>query len=131
MTINITVAITGINAIPDNPGPGLAVARCLRESPDFNGRIIGLGYDGLDPGLYLKEYCDAGYILPYPSAGDELLIDSLKKIQKKEKSDVFIPCLDAELPNFVRLISVFHGFNMQKTKNLFIFKLKVKSRKCE
>ena len=64
MTINITVAITGMNANPDNPGPGLAVARCLRESPEFTGRIIGLGYDGLDPGLYLKDYCDAGYILP-------------------------------------------------------------------
>ena len=85
MTINITVAITGMNAKPDNPGPGLAVARCLRESPEFTGRIIGLGYDGLDPGLYLKDYCDAGYILPYPSSGDDALIDSLTKIQKKEK----------------------------------------------
>lgn len=102
-TINATVAITGMNAIPDNPGPGLAVARCLRESPNFNGRIIGLGYDGLDPGLYLKEYCDAGYILPYPSAGDESLIEALRNIQEKENIDVLMPCLDAELPNMIRL----------------------------
>jgi carbamoyl-phosphate synthase large subunit len=103
MPNEITVAITGMNAKPDNPGPGLAVARCLREAPDFKGRIIGLGYDGLDPGLYLGEFCDAGYILPYPSSGDEALLETLNKIQQKEKIDVFIPCLDAELPNFIRL----------------------------
>ena len=28
----LTVAVTGMNALPDNPGPGLAVARCLREA---------------------------------------------------------------------------------------------------
>ena len=113
MTINITVAITGMNAKPDNPGPGLAVARCLRESPEFQGRIVGLGYDGLDPGLYLKEYCDASYILPYPSSGDDALIDSLTKIQQKEKIDVFIPCLDAELPSIVRLISVLNELGLK------------------
>ena len=32
MTVDITVAVTGMNALPDNPGPGLAVARCLREA---------------------------------------------------------------------------------------------------
>lgn len=103
MADNITVAITGMNAKPDNPGPGLAVARCLRECSDFNGRIIGFGYDGLDPGLYLSEFCDAGYLLPYPSSGDESFLQTLKKIQDKEKIDVFIPCLDAELPGIVRL----------------------------
>ena len=103
MTINATVAITGMNAKPDNPGPGLAVARCLRESTEFQGRIIGIGYDGLDPGLYLKEYCDAGYILPYPSSGDEAFIDTLRNIQEKESIDVLLPCLDAELPGMIRL----------------------------
>jgi len=103
MAINATVAITGMNAKPDNPGPGLAVARCLRESDEFQGRIIGIGYDGLDPGLYLKEFCDAGYILPYPSAGDEVLIESLRNIQEKEHIDVLMPCLDAELPGMIRL----------------------------
>ena len=100
---DITVAISGMNARPDNPGPGLAVARCLRESSDFHGRIIGLGYDGLDPGLYLGEICDAGYILPYPSSGDEALMEALRSIQYKENIDFFIPCLDAELPGIVRL----------------------------
>lgn len=102
--IDITVAITGMNARPDNPGPGLAVARCLREAPDFKGRIIGLSYDALDPGLYLQEYCDAAYLLPYPSAGDDALLSQLRSIQQQEKIDVLIPCLDAELPGMVRLL---------------------------
>jgi carbamoyl-phosphate synthase large subunit len=96
-----------MNARPDNPGPGVAVARCLKESPDFSGRIIGLGYDALDPGLYLREYCDAAYLLPYPSAGDEAFITSLKAIHEAEGIDVLIPCLDAELPGMVRLTPQF------------------------
>jgi carbamoyl-phosphate synthase large subunit len=100
---NVTVAVTGVNAKPDNPGPGLAVARCLRESPEFNGRIVGLGYDALDPGLYLKKYCDAGYLLPYPSTGDDAFLTAIKKIHELEKIDVLLPCLDAELPGMVRL----------------------------
>jgi carbamoyl-phosphate synthase large subunit len=102
--IRSTVAITGMNAKPDNPGPGLAVARCLRESPHFQGRIIGLGYDALDPGLYLDDYCDASYLLPYPSAGDEALLDQLDSIQQQEQIDILLPCLDAELPGMVRLL---------------------------
>ena len=112
--VNVTVAITGMNAKPDNPGPGLAVARCLREAPEFQGRIIGIGYDGLDPGLYLKEFCDAGYILPYPSSGDDMLIDALTAIQEKENIDVLMPCLDSELPSMIRLRPVIEdlGFKM-------------------
>ncbi len=102
MPNQITVGITGMNARPDNPGPGLAVARCLRESPEFEGRIVGFGYDGLDPGLYHRGYCDAGYILPYPSSGDEAFLETFTEIQNKEKIDVLIPCLDAELPGMVR-----------------------------
>lgn len=98
-----TVAITGMNAKPDNPGPGLAVARCLIESPEFNGRVVGLSYDPLDPGLYLKDYCDSGYLLPYPSAGDTAFIERLTTIHEKENIDILLPCLDAELPGMIRL----------------------------
>lgn len=102
--ITATVAITGMNARPDNPGPGVAVARCLREAPEFQGRIIGLGYDALDPGLYLDGCCDAAYLLPYPSAGDEALLDQLQTIQQQQQIDILLPCLDAELPGMVRLL---------------------------
>lgn len=110
---NITVAITGMNARPDNPSPGLAIARCLRESPRYNGRIVGFGYDALDPGLYLKEFCDSTYLLPYPSAGDDALITRLRTIQELEQIDVLIPCLDAELPCISRLTPLLRdiGYN--------------------
>lgn len=102
-----------MNARPDNPGPGVAVARCLRESQDFSGRVIGLGYDALDPGLYLRDYCDAAYLLPYPSAGDEAFMASLKGIHAAENIDVILPCLDAELPGMVRLTPQFDEMGIQ------------------
>ncbi len=100
--MSIKVAVTGVNARPDNPGPGLAVARCLRESGCCD-RIVGLTYDALDPGLYLRKYCDSAYLLPYPSAGEETLLTRLEAIQERESIDILIPCLDAELMSMARL----------------------------
>lgn len=97
------IAITGLNAKPDNPSSGLAVARCIRETAEFNGKIIGLSYDVMDPGLYQNEIIDSAYLLPYPSSGDQVLLDRLKEIYHKDPFDILIPCLDAELPNLIRL----------------------------
>jgi len=99
----LTIAITGMNAKPDNPGPGLAVAKCLRESRNANYKIIGLSYDALDPGLYLPQYVDDSFLIPYPSAGENALINRIQQIHDAHHIDVLIPCLDAELPNFVRM----------------------------
>jgi len=95
-----TIAITGVNAKPDNPGPGLAVARCLRESLGFTGRLIGLGYEVLDPGLYHSGIFDAGYLIPYPSGGSEGQLERLLEVHEAEGIDAVIPCLDAELSTF-------------------------------
>ncbi|THB70708.1 MAG: carbamoyl-phosphate-synthetase [Gammaproteobacteria bacterium] len=97
------VAITGMNAKPDNPGPGMAVARCIKESESFSGKIIGLSYDALDPGLYRPHYCNATYMLPYPSSGEEALLGRIKEIHAHENIDIFIPCLDAELQAVARI----------------------------
>lgn len=99
----LTVAITGMNAVPENPGPGLAVARCLRESHGDGLRIIGLGYDALDPGMYLGEFCDAAYLVSYPLNGSDALLARLTSIHQRDPIDVLIPCLDAELPLMVLL----------------------------
>ena len=109
----LTVAISGMNARPDNPGPGLAVSRCLAETEEFGGKIVGLSYDALDPGLYLKKYCDTGYLLPYPSAGDDAFLERLAEIHEKEHIDIFIPCLDAELPSIIRLNSVINAMGIK------------------
>jgi len=98
----LTIAITGMNCKPDNPGPGLAVARCLRKAYGENVRIVGMGYDVLDAGLYL-DTCDVGYLLPYPSAGEHQLMERITYIQSMEDIDIMIPCLDAELMSFSRL----------------------------
>jgi len=97
------VAVTGINAHAENPGPGMAVARCLVEHPEFRGRVIGLAYDALDAGLYARQYFSSSYLIPYPSSGDEVLLERLASIHEQESIDVIIPCLDSELPNWIRL----------------------------
>ena len=113
MTMNITVAITGMNSQPDNPGPGMAVARCLKESPEFNGRIIGLGYDALDAGIYHNDLCDAGYLLPYPSSESFEHVERIKAIHEKEKIDVLIPCLDSELAGMINLVPMFETLGIK------------------
>ncbi|MEI7705096.1 MAG: ATP-grasp domain-containing protein, partial [Deltaproteobacteria bacterium] len=98
-----TVGLTGVNARPDNPGPGCAVARCLSESVGFRGRIVGLGYGTLDPGLYHPDDAAGGHLLPYPAAGADALMERLEEILAVEPLDAIIPSLDAELPNFIAL----------------------------
>jgi carbamoyl-phosphate synthase large subunit len=99
------IAVTGVNARAESPGPGCAVARCIREYPGFRGRVIGLGYDTLDAGLYARDLCHAGYLVPYPSAGQRALLERIEDIHGREKLDVVVPCLDAEIQNFIGIRS--------------------------
>lgn len=92
-----TVAVTGLNAT-DNPGPGVAVIRALRSDPLFQGKIVGLAYDALDPGAYLPGIVDAAFMIPYPSAGRQALFDRLAYIKRTAGLDVLVPTLDSELP---------------------------------
>jgi len=101
-SIDYTIAVTGLNAT-DNPGPGITVIRSLRADPLFSGRIVGLGYDSLDPGIYSRDLVDDVYLLPYPSEGVEALWDRLAYIQAETDVRVIIPTLDAELPSFMAL----------------------------
>ncbi len=92
-----TVAVTGLNAT-DNPGPGVAVARSLRSHPDFAGKIIGLAYDAMDPGLYMPGLLDGSMLIPYPSEGRSALFARLAWAKHRFGIDVLIPTLDSELP---------------------------------
>ena len=98
----LTVAVTGLNAT-DSPGPGLAVIRALRESTDFDLRIVGLSYEAMEPGIYLREMVDKTYQLPYPTAGTAALFERLRYINEQEQVAVLIPNFDAELFNFIKL----------------------------
>ncbi len=95
-TLSATVAVTGMNAT-DNPAPGVAVARALRHDPHFTGRIIGMGYDPLDPGFYAAGLLDGGAILPVPSAGRDALHHRIRELVEQFGITVLVPTLDSEI----------------------------------
>lgn len=98
----MNIAITGLNAT-DNPGPGVPVIRSLRAAAGFEGRIIGLAYDSLEPGLYMADVVDRSYLIPYPSAGLDALMERLRYIHSREGLDIIIPTLDSEILAFIKL----------------------------
>ena len=98
----LTIAVTGLNAT-DNPGPGVAVIRALKDSGQLDARIVGLCYDALEPGIYATELCDELYLIPYPSEGVEALERRLCQIHDEVGLDVILPTLDAELRGFIAL----------------------------
>jgi carbamoyl-phosphate synthase large subunit len=100
--IKVNVAVTGLNNI-DSPGPGIPVIRGIRESKEFDVRIIGLAYEHLEPGIYMSELVDKTYMIPYPAEGKDALFKRLSEIHSKEKLDVIIPNFDAELFSFIKL----------------------------
>lgn len=102
MKAEYTIAVTGLNAI-DSPGPGVGVIRALRDSQDFNVRIIGLSYESLEPGIYMQNLVDKTYQIPYPTAGSNQLKNRLEYIHQQENLKVIIPNFDAELYNFIKL----------------------------
>lgn len=97
----LVVGITGMNAI-DNPGPGVGIARSLREDADLDVEIVGLAYNALEPGIYMDWIVDRSYTLPYPSGGAQEYLGRLRQIQEQTGLDCIIPCLDAELPLYIR-----------------------------
>jgi carbamoyl-phosphate synthase large subunit len=98
----LVVAVTGLNAI-DSPGPGVPVIRALRDSNEFDLRIIGLSYESLEPGIYMHEIVDKTYLIPLPSSGTDALYSRILHINNQEHIDVLIPNFDAELFNFMLL----------------------------
>jgi carbamoyl-phosphate synthase large subunit len=101
---NSVVGVTGLNAT-DNPGPGISVIRALRAHPDFKGKIVGLAYDPLDPGLYPTDLIDSAYLMPFPSQGVDTLRQRLKYIKKVSDLSLVIPTLDSEISAFISLES--------------------------
>jgi carbamoyl-phosphate synthase large subunit len=102
MKRQLTVAITGLNNI-DSPGPGVPVIRALRDSEEFDVRIIGLSYETLEPGIYMHELVDHVYQIPFPKSGTEVIYGRMAYINSLENIDVLIPNFDAELFNFIKI----------------------------
>jgi len=97
----LNIAVTGLNNT-DNPGPGIPVIRGLRESEMISPRIIGLAYENLEPGIYMKDLVNKTYQIPYPKSGSKAFIERIKYIHDQENLNVIIPNLDAELYTFIK-----------------------------
>lgn len=95
------VAVTGLEAT-DNPSPGLAVARSLREAA-VTGQIVGLTYNALNTGAFAEDLFDAVWIVPAPSEPAEALFGRLREIVAATPIDVLIPTLDTEIAVYARL----------------------------
>jgi len=108
---HLNIAVTGLNNT-DNPGPGIPVIRGLRESDKMDLRIIGLAYENLEPGIYMKGLVDKTYQIPYPKIGSDIFLERIKYINNKEKLDVIIPNLDAELYTFIKAKKELSGFGI-------------------
>jgi carbamoyl-phosphate synthase large subunit len=95
------VGLSGINAV-DNPGPGVGIARSLKEDRELNVKVIGLAFDAMEPGIYMDWLIDKAFIMPYPSGGHEEFISRLYKIKDSYGLDFILPNLDAELPLYIK-----------------------------
>ncbi len=95
------VGVSGLNAA-DNPGPGIGVARSLKEDPESDVVIVGLAYDAMEPGNYMDWVVDKAYTLPYPSGNGAAYLARLLHIKRTFGLDLVIPNLDAELPVYIR-----------------------------
>ena len=97
------VAVSGLHR-GENPQPGPAVVAGMRRRfPEM--RIIGLSYDPMESGQYSHgiDRIDAAFLVPYPRVGPDDLLTRIDIIREKEPFDVVIPCLDSELPNYIKL----------------------------
>jgi len=90
------VAISALNNT-DNPGPGVGVAKSLKDKHT----LIGLSYDPNDPGIYQKMF-EKVYLMPYPTLGYEEFKNRIVQIKEKSNIDFIIPTLDAELPLYIK-----------------------------
>jgi len=97
----LIIGVSGINAI-DNPGPGVGVARAIKEDKALNAKVVGLAYDAMEPGIYMEWLIDKTYVLPYPSTNKEAFIGRLAYIKESYGLDCIIPNLDAELPIYTK-----------------------------
>lgn len=95
------LAVTGLIST-DNPSPGLAIVKSIKESGQFKGKFIGLAFDVLSTGIFAKNLLDEVYLIPQPADGETPLLERLKEIVRKTCIDVIIPTLDSEMVNYAR-----------------------------
>ncbi len=108
--IKCNVALSGLNAT-DDPAPGIAFARSLRESGEWQGQIFGLAYDATETGIYQDAFFDRVFMMPDPLL-PELFFNRLQQICVNSNIHVLIPSLDYELIGLSSLTKYFKGIGI-------------------
>ncbi|MGO9171570.1 MAG: hypothetical protein ACLP7P_06355 [Rhodomicrobium sp.] len=95
------IAVSGLHR-GDNPQPGSAVIRSIRRRFP-SARIVGLSYDPLESGIFTVglDEVETAYSMPFPGTGPAALLQRLDEICQRQPVEVIIPCLDAEIPNYL------------------------------
>lgn len=75
------IAVTGINAA-DNPGPGVGIARSLKEDADLQVKIVGLAYDAMEPGIYIDWLMDRSFVVPYFNLESGQAMDAVRRLAR-------------------------------------------------
>jgi carbamoyl-phosphate synthase large subunit len=110
-----TIAVSGLHR-GDNPQPGPAVIRSIRRRYPA-AKIVGLSYDPMESGLFSSglDGIDAAFLMPFPGAGTQALIGRLDEICQTHPIGVIIPCLDAEIPNYLKIAAELRLRNIKIT----------------
>jgi carbamoyl-phosphate synthase large subunit len=98
----LSVALTGWGGL-DNPEPGLAVARALRDFWNGPLEILGLVYDTWTTGAWTPGIADSVHIISPIANGDFAALQRILAIHHEHPIDVLLPCLDLEVPLYARL----------------------------
>lgn len=117
----IHIGITAFQA-SDYYSTAIGVIRSLKKSTLFDVRIIALTYEPLEVCNYLREFVDAAYQIPYPSAGQEALFNRLIQIQQKDPIQILFSTFDPELLQFIKSINDFKNLQINTflpTQNQF------------
>lgn len=101
------IAVSGLNNT-DNPAPGIPVIKGIQAQNE----IVGFSYDANEPGNYMQ-MASKTYLMPYPSLGYKELKNRLEYIQKNSGLDAVIPCLDAELPLYIKYQDEIEGMGIK------------------
>ncbi|MDD2715722.1 MAG: ATP-grasp domain-containing protein [Candidatus Wallbacteria bacterium] len=97
--MKLICGVSGINTA-DNPGPGFGIVRSILEI-DSEVKCFGLAYDALEPGIYLRDFIEKSFLMPYPSGGREPYLNRLMYIKENYGLDLVISALDSELPLYI------------------------------
>ncbi|MFQ5775937.1 MAG: ATP-grasp domain-containing protein [Kiloniellaceae bacterium] len=108
----ICVALTGFAGL-DAPGPGVSVARALREGWRGKLALTAFGGDPLMPGAWLPGLIDRIYPLPPSDAGEDAFLGAVLKAHKERPFDAFVPGGDAVALTVARLRERLHALGIR------------------